>query len=68
MLPEPPRFLPVGLFEGHGLPGETQEPYNKIEEEIKAIKPELLKRVMPNFHQRLRKCYDLFGGHLEHML
>ena len=40
----------------------------KIRKEVKAIKPEVLKDVMNNFCVRLKKCKDLKGGHLEHVL
>ena len=40
----------------------------KNSEEIKAIKPQVCKDVMNNFCVRLKKCKNLKGGHLEHLL
>lgn len=40
----------------------------KIRDEVKAIKPEVFKNVMNNFCLRLKKCKDLKGAHLEHLL
>ena len=40
----------------------------KIRDKVRAIKPEVFKRVMNNFCVRLKKCKDLKGAHFEHLL
>ena len=67
----PPDFFLWGYLKDRvyqDKPRTLKELKKRIVEACKAIKPEVFKDVMNNFCLRLKRCKDLKGGHLEHML
>ena len=68
---EPPDFFLWGYLKDRvyqDKPKTLTELKEKITDECKAIKPDVFKSVMNNFCLRLKKCKDLNGAHLEHLL
>lgn len=49
-------------------PQTIQDLKMRISEEIESIGPELLRRVMQNFRQRLQYCIEAQGGHLNEVI
>lgn len=67
----PPDFFLWGYLKDRvyqDKPKTLTELKEKITDECKAIKPDVFKSVMNNFCLRLKKCKDLNGAHLEHLL
>ena len=49
-------------------PRNTEELKAAIRQEIAAISEDVLERVMQNFYERLRKCVQAGGRHLEDII
>ena len=67
----PPDFFLWGYLKDRvyaGKPRTITELKEAIREEMRAITNSVCKNVMDNFVLRLKKCTELNGGHLEHML
>ena len=67
----PPDFFLWGYLKDRvyaGKPRTITELKEAISEEMRAITNSVCKNVMDNFVLRLKKCTELNGGHLEHML
>ena len=67
----PPDFFLWGYFKDRvyaGKPKTITELKEAIREEMRAITNSVCKNVMDNFVLCLKKCTELNGGHLEHML
>jgi len=67
----PPDFFLWGYLKDRvyaGKPRTITELKEAIREEMRAITNSICKNVMDNFVLRLKKCMELNGGHLEHML
>ena len=67
----PPDFFLWGYLKGR-VYAERPRTINELKEasreEMRAIPRSVCKDVMNNFVLRLKKCTELNGGHLEHML
>uniref|UniRef100_H2Z2Y6 DUF4817 domain-containing protein n=1 Tax=Ciona savignyi TaxID=51511 RepID=H2Z2Y6_CIOSA len=73
--PHSPDLSPPDFFWGYlkdrvyaEKPRTITELKEAIREEMRAITKSVCKNVMDNFVLRLKKCTELNGGHLEHML
>ena len=67
----PPDFFLWGYLKDRvyaGKPRTITELKEAIREEMRAIPKSVCKNVMDNFVLRMKKCTELNGGHLEHML
>ena len=67
----PPDFFLWGFLKDKVYstkPRNILELKKRITDEIRAIKPAVLRDVMQNFTLRLKKCLERRGGHLEHMM
>ena len=67
----PPDFFLWGYLKDKvygNKPRTISELKENIREEIRGIPRAVCQSVMLNFSMRLKKCTDLNGGHLEHML
>jgi hypothetical protein len=60
-------LLPLRISQEQGVRKETKTTVDlkqNIREEVEAISPTMLQRVMQNFQKRLRECVDNKGRHL----
>ena len=66
-----PGFFSLGYLKDRvykGKPRTIMELKEAFREEMRAITNSVCKTVMDHFVLRLKKCTELNGGHLEHML
>jgi hypothetical protein len=60
-------LLPLRISQEQGVqkkPRKTEDLKQNISEEVAAISPNMLQRVMQNFQKRLGECVDNKGRHL----
>jgi len=60
-------LIPLGISQEQGVgkkPRATVDLKQNIREEVAAISPNMLQRVMQNFQKRLGECVDNKGRHL----